>query len=185
MNTFNKSGKTRPRKAVIKTTELLLATFLIASTALAQSPKKASARPATVPNFQSRAPNDCLPAAMRVYHELPGPPTCSWKRILSARYADGRMHHVYCVFSLGSKIYAYDTNFGSRRVFPLDKSLASVVRAVDFQATYGVYLDQEEKPKIMVASNQKAGSKKNTVKETAEAGKPRVAAAKATGKQRN
>lgn len=168
-----------------KTAKLLFSSVLIASAALAQSPGKGAVRPQGVPSLASRAPNDCLPAAMRVYHELPGPPTCGWKRILSARYSDGRMHHVYCVFSLGSKVYAYDTNFGSRRVFPLDKSLASVVRAVDFQATHGAYLDQEEKPKVMVASNKKAGVTKTKAKQTAEAGKPRIATAKANGKRRN
>jgi len=168
-----------------KTTKLLFSSFLIASVALAQSPGKGSVRPQGVPNFASRAPNDCLPAAMRVYHELPGPPTCAWKRILSARYSDGRLHHVYCVFSLGSKVYAYDTNFGSRRVFPLDKSLMSVVRAVDFQATHGVYLDQEDKPKVMVASTKKAGGTKTVAKQTAEAGKARVASVKAKVQRRN
>jgi hypothetical protein len=129
--------------------KLLFLCCLVGSMTIAQSQSSAQTR---LPGAASSAPNDCLPAAMRVYHELPGPPTCLWKRILSARYSDGRMHHVYCVFSLGSQVYAYDNSFGSRRVFPKDKSSAAVVRAVDFQATYGIYLDQSEKPKLVASS---------------------------------
>ena len=118
---------------------------------------------------------------MRVYHELPGPPTCLWKRILSARYSDGRMHHVYCVFSLGSQVYAYDNSFGSRRVFPANKSSAAVVRAIDFQATYGVYLDQNEKPQLM-ASSKKYGAG-STSKRSGEGRAP--ATAHKAAKKRN
>jgi hypothetical protein len=92
-------------------------------------------------DFDSGAPKDCLPAAMRVYHSLPGPPTCTWKRLLSARFSNGQPNHVYCVFSLGSQMYAYDTQWGSRKVFPSDKSALSIVRALDFRADQGVYLD--------------------------------------------
>lgn len=90
---------------------------------------------------RSVAPLDCLPVAMRVYHELPGAPTCPWKRLLSARYADNHIHHVYCVFRFGDAIYAYDSTWGSRRVHPSDLSASAVARAVDFMAQYGVYID--------------------------------------------
>ncbi|MEY2487428.1 MAG: hypothetical protein QOH39_3076 [Verrucomicrobiota bacterium] len=43
-------------------------------------------------------------------------------------------------------MYAYDTQWGSRKVFPSDKSALSVVRALDFQADQGVYLDDTVKP---------------------------------------
>jgi hypothetical protein len=94
-------------------------------------------------DFGSNAPNDCLPAAMRVYQSLPGPPTCSWKRLLSARFSNGRTNHVYCVFLLGSQMYAYDNQWGSRKVYPSDKSALSVVRALNFRADEGIYLDEE------------------------------------------
>ncbi|MEY2440057.1 MAG: hypothetical protein QOI34_1442, partial [Verrucomicrobiota bacterium] len=115
--------------------------------------------PARLPgrtNFDTGAPKDCLPAAMRVYQSLPGPPTCTWKRILSARFSNGRPNHVYCVFSLGSQIYAYDTQWGSRKVFPSDKSALSVVRALDFQADAGVYLDEgiDQKPTSITTATQ-------------------------------
>ena len=119
---------------------------------------------------------------MRVYHELPGPPTCQWKRILSARYSDGRMHHVYCVFSLGTQVYAYDNSFGSRRVFPANKTSAAVVRAVDFQAAYGVYLDQSEKPQL-IASN-KNYSNRGSAKRSGEGRAPAVSG-NAAAKKKN
>ena len=51
------------------------------------------------------------------------------------------MHHVYCVFAVGAQTYAYDTVFGSRPIFPTDKSATSVARAVDFAAVTGIYLN--------------------------------------------
>ena len=92
-------------------------------------------------SLEMGSPNDCLPAAMRVYHELPPAPTCQWKRLLSARYGAGRRNHVYCVFAVGSQIYAYDTTWGSRRVYPTDRSASAVARVVDFAAVTGVYLN--------------------------------------------
>ena len=126
--------------------KLLCLCCLFGFAALAQAQSTGFFRLPSLPSSASRAPNDCLPAAMRVYQELPGPPTCNWKRILSARYYDGRLHHVYCVFSLGSQIYAYDNTFGSRRIFPSDGSLTALVRAVDFQAAYGIFLDEQPTP---------------------------------------
>ena len=155
-----------------------LACCLIGS-ALAAQGQSAGFR---LPQPTSSAPNDCLPAAMRVYHELPGPPTCLWKRILSARYSDGRMHHVYCVFSLGSQVYAYDNSFGSRRVFPANKSSAAVVRAVDFQAAYGVYLDQNEKPQLIAST--KNYSRSGNSKRSGE-GRAPATARKGTEKKKN
>lgn len=84
---------------------------------------------------------DCLPAALRVYHELPDAPTVLWKKLISARYGDGRTNHVYCVFRLGEAFYAYDNTWGSRKVHPADLSAKSVAQAIDFAAVYGVYLN--------------------------------------------
>ena len=135
--------------------KILCIYFCVVSAAIAQSQSPAAVRFTQLSGVDSGIPNDCLPVAMRVYHALPPPPTCTWKRLLSARYTDGRKNHVYCVFSLGTKVYAYDTQWGSRQIYPLNTSAASVVRAVDFQAAYGVYLDQEkkEKPALTVATN--------------------------------
>ncbi|MEY2536586.1 MAG: hypothetical protein QOG67_326 [Verrucomicrobiota bacterium] len=125
---------------------ILIAAAIFAISALAKGQTRDSRQLTGSTDFDSGAPKDCLPAAMRVYHSLPGPPTCTWKRLLSARFSNGRPNHVYCVFSLGSQMYAYDTQWGSRKVFPSDRSALSVVRALDFQADQGVYLDDTIKP---------------------------------------
>jgi hypothetical protein len=139
---------------------LILLWCCVASTVLAQSQNRANpVRFAGLPPSDSGAPNDCLPAAMRVYHELPGPPTCAWKRLLSARYPDGRLHHTYCVFTLGLQVYAYDSQWGSRPVFPADRSVTAMVRAVDFRATHGVYLDRQDPPKAKSTATTKTKSK--------------------------
>ena len=84
-------------------------------------------------------PNNCLPAAMKVYAQLPGRPVCKWKRILSAKRPG--MNHVYCVFKLGSQIYAYDAVWGSRPVHPKSLDATTVAKAVDPFATHGKYFE--------------------------------------------
>jgi hypothetical protein len=160
--------------------KLLFACLWVVSGAVVQAQTIDPTRLPGRTNFDSGAPHDCLPAAMRVYQVLPGPPTCTWKRLLSARYSDGRLNHVYCVFCLGSQFYAYDNEWGSRRVFPSDKSVTAVVQAVDFQATYGVYLDQESKPKPLVAAATSQTSKPQRSAKKTKAKTP----ARAAGEER-
>ena len=86
-------------------------------------------------------PNNCLPAAMKVYAQLPKAPVCKWKRILSAKRPG--MNHVYCVFKLGDQVYVYDPTFGSRPVRPSSLDPSSVAKAVDPFATGGTYFDTD------------------------------------------
>ena len=86
-------------------------------------------------------PNNCLPAAMKVYAQLPKAPVCKWKRILSAKRPG--MNHVYCVFKLGDQVYAYDPTWGSRPVEPKSLNPSAVAKAVDPFATHGTYFDTD------------------------------------------
>lgn len=135
--------------------KLLFTSLCVASSAIAQSPSPAPVRITELTGYVSGIPLDCIPAARRVYDALPPPPACTWKRLLSARYSDGRRNHVYCVFSLGSQVYAYDRKLGRRKIYPLDTSAASVARAADFQAANGAYLVRARQVRIVRASSKR------------------------------
>jgi hypothetical protein len=76
--------------------------------------------------------NDCTVAAVRAQEELPAG---RWSRLLMATYRNTAVGHTYMVFtSPDGHVFAYDSVFGSRAIYPRSLGAHDVAAAVDPRA---------------------------------------------------
>ena len=81
------------------------------------------------------APNDCLPASIKVYENLPSK---VWKQVMTVRRAQG-LSHTQCVFEFKGQVYIYDSTWGSRKVTTKSRNAVDIARAMDPFATSAYY----------------------------------------------
>jgi hypothetical protein len=90
-------------------------------------------------------PYDCTVAAVRAQAELP---PGRWSRLLMAQYHDVAMGHTYMVFdTLDGHLFAYDSVFGSRPIFPRSRDARDVAAAVDPRVETAWFVEETTKGK--------------------------------------
>ena len=120
-------------------------------------------------------PYDCTVQAVRAQAELP---PGRWSRLLMAQYHDVAMGHTYMVFdSLDGHLFAYDSVFGSRPIFPRSREAKDVAAVVDPRAETAWFVEDTAKRKpfgTVAGQQQPAGPRLRSAKRkpALSAGKP-------------